>query len=138
VEGDEYLATPPDTDFDIAQPAKVPPPSALGAGHLILVARELTGLSQRRLAERIGTSQPGLATVESGNRLPTVRTLMRVAAAAGFDLVIGLRRKGAAEPDPATLERQGFALLGMLRADPTDGLADFVVLREPTVFEGPR
>jgi hypothetical protein len=63
---------------------------------------------------------------------------MRVAAAAGFDLVIGLRRTEAAAPDPATLERQGFALLGMLRADPTDGLADFVVLREPTVFEGPR
>jgi transcriptional regulator with XRE-family HTH domain len=135
---DEDLATPPDTDFGIEEPPKVSPPSALGAGHLILVARELTGLSQRRLADLIGTSQPGLATVESGNRLPTVRTLMRVAAAAGFDLVIGLRRTEAAAPDPATLERQGFALLGMLRADPTDGLADFVVLREPTVFEGPR
>lgn len=41
--------------------------SSLGAGHLILVARELTGLSQRKLAARAGTSQPALAKLTMGS-----------------------------------------------------------------------
>ena len=31
----------------------------------------------------------------------------------------------------------GFALIGTLHLNPEDGLADFTVLREPSVFEGP-
>ena len=63
---------------------------------------------------------------------------MRVARSAGFELVIGLRRPGTRTPDPGILHAQGFDLLGTLRPDPQDGLADFVVLREPSPFEGPR
>ena len=48
-----------------------PHPLPLGAGYLILVVRELSGLSQRALAHAIGTSQPTLATLETGNRVPT-------------------------------------------------------------------
>jgi transcriptional regulator with XRE-family HTH domain len=130
---------PADTDFGIgAVRGKTPLPSPLGAGYLILVVRELSGLSQRSLARAIGTSQPTLATLETGNRTPTIRTLMRVARSAGFELVIGLRRPGAPRPDPDILHAQGFDLLGSLRPDPQDGLADFVVLREPSPFEGPR
>jgi len=130
---------PVDTDFGIdAVREKTPLHSPLGAGYLILVVRELSGLSQRSLARAIGTSQPTLATLETGNRIPTIRTLMRVARSAGFELVIGLRRPGAPPPDPAILHAQGFDLLGTLRPDPQDGLADFVVLREPSPFEGPR
>jgi len=114
-----------------------PPPSPLGAGHLVLVARELTGLSQERLAAKMGTSQSSLATIESGNRMPSVRSLLRIADAAGFDLILGLRHRERPPPEPETLGSQGFALIGILRPDPMDGLADFVVLREPTVFEGP-
>jgi transcriptional regulator with XRE-family HTH domain len=130
---------PADTDFGIgAVRGKAPLPSPLGAGYLILVVRELSGLSQRSLARAIGTSQPTLATLETGNRTPTIRTLMRVAQATGFELVIGLRRPGARAPDPDVIHTQGFDLLGTLRPDPQDGLADFVVLREPSPFEGPR
>lgn len=112
--------------------------SSLGAGHLILVARELTGLSQRKLAARAGTSQPALAKLETGNGLPSIRTLLRIAEAAGFELVIGLRRPKSAAPDSEALQRWGLALLGVLQRDPDDGLADFVVLREPSPLEGPR
>jgi transcriptional regulator with XRE-family HTH domain len=112
--------------------------SSLGAGHLILVARELTGLSQRKLAARAGTSQPALAKLETGNGLPSIRTLLRIAEAAGFELVIGLRRPKSTAPDPEALQRWGLALLGVLERDPDDGLADFVVLREPSPLEGPR
>ncbi len=130
---------PVDTDFGIDGVREIPPPlpSPLGAGYLILVARELSGLSQRSLARAVGTSQPTLATLETGNRTPTIRTLMRVAQATGFELVIGLRRPGAPPPHPGVIHKQGFDLLGTLRPDPLDGLADFVVLREPSPFEGP-
>jgi transcriptional regulator with XRE-family HTH domain len=127
------------TDFDIGAVGEKPPlPSPLGAGYLILVVRELSGQSQRSLARAVGTSQPTLATLETGNRTPTIRTLMRVARSGGFELVIGLRRSGAPRPDPGILHAQGFDLLGTLRPDPQDGLADFLVLREPSPFEGPR
>jgi transcriptional regulator with XRE-family HTH domain len=127
-----------DTHSDIGSLGKMgPPPSPLGAGFLILVTRELSGLSQRQLAARTNTSQPNLATLETGNRMPTVRTLMRIADASGFELVIGLRRPDAPSPDPDVLRAQGFDLVGTLTANPQDGLADFVVLREPSPFEGP-
>lgn len=51
----------------------------------------------------VGTSQSALAATESGNRMPTIRTLLRVANAAGFELVIGLRRSGAPVTDPTAL-----------------------------------
>ena len=100
--------------------------------------RELSGLSQRALAHAIGTSQPTLATLETGNRVPTIRTLLRVADATGFELVIGLRRPTSPGADPNALHAQGFDLLGTLKPNPQDGLADFVVLREPSPLEGPR
>ena len=131
------LPEPGDIHLDIDRPPGVQP-SPLGAGYLILVARELTGLSQQRLAGRIATSQPALARLETGNRIPTVRTLLRIADAAELDLVLGLRRPDRPRPDPQRLERQGFTLIGTLHPNPEDGLADFVVLREPTPFEGPR
>jgi DNA-binding XRE family transcriptional regulator len=70
-------------DIDGSPEFGTPQASSLGAGELILVRRELTGLSQRRLAARVGTSQPTLALLETGNRIPTLRTLLRIAEAAG-------------------------------------------------------
>jgi transcriptional regulator with XRE-family HTH domain len=136
----EIVAEPADTDLRIRTATKVlpPPPSPLGAGYLILVVRELTGMSQRVLARAIGTSQPTLATLETGNRVPTIRTLLRVADATGFELVIGLRRPNIPAPNPTALHAQWFDLLGTLRPNPEDDLADFVVLREPSPLEGPR
>jgi transcriptional regulator with XRE-family HTH domain len=141
----EGLGEAPHTDLDMPWLAEMPiPPSAptgpspLGAGHLILVARELTGLPQSTLASRIGTSQPAIARLETGNALPSIRTLLRIVEAAGLHLVLGLRRPDAPSPDPAVLQAQGFALLGTLHPNPDDGLADFPVLREPSPLEGLR
>jgi hypothetical protein len=52
-------------------------------GELNLTARELTGLSRRRLAALACTSQAAINAMETGNRLPTIRTLLRIADAAG-------------------------------------------------------
>jgi transcriptional regulator with XRE-family HTH domain len=131
-----------DSDFEAGARAEVATPaprlSPLGAGELILAAREVRGLSQRLLAERVKTSQPSLASLESGNRLPSVRTWLRVATAAGFDLVIGLRRRDAEPPDPDDLRDLGFIVIGILDSNDQDGLADFRPLRLPSPFEGPR
>lgn len=58
------------------------------AGNLIKLARWDSGLSQRDLARRAGTSQAAIAAYESGNRSPTVETLARIIRAAGRDLRI--------------------------------------------------
>lgn len=72
--------------------------SALGVGELLLTARELTGLTQSQLAARASTSQSAISSMETGNRLPSARTLMRIAEAAGFELVVGLRVPEAHNP----------------------------------------
>jgi len=118
------------------EPDPARPTLAIGAGMVALVARELTGYSQRRLARAMGTSQPSLAKIESGARVPTLRTLARIAQASGFELVLGLREPEDDPPTPEELEN--FALLGFLRLNPEDGLADFVVLREPGPLERKR
>jgi transcriptional regulator with XRE-family HTH domain len=100
------------------------------------VARELTGPTQRKLAQRVGTSQPTLARIETGARTPSLRTLLRVARAAGFELVLGLRRPDARLPPKRGLD--AFALIGTVHLNDDDGLADFVVYPEPSPLEGPR
>ena len=86
--------------------------SPLGVGEVVLSARELTGLSQRALASRAGTTQAAVTAIETGNRLPTIRLLMRLVEAAGLELVVGLRRPGASVP----------TALGALVTNAGDGL----------------
>lgn len=57
---------------------------------LVRRLRELSGRSQASLARAAGTSQPTIAAYESGCKVPGFATLERLAAAAGFDLSIGL------------------------------------------------
>ena len=47
--------------------------------------RRRTGLTQAQLAEAGGTSQPTIAAYESGKKSPTLRTLRRIARAAGLE-----------------------------------------------------
>ena len=60
------------------------------AGEIVLAARAHAGLTQDQLAELVGTSQPAVARWEGGRQVPSVRTLVRIAAAAGLDLTLGL------------------------------------------------
>jgi transcriptional regulator with XRE-family HTH domain len=64
--------------------------------HLIIQeARGHASITQRELAERVGTSQPAVAKLEQGGTNPTIDTLARCAAAAGFDLRIELVPRAA-------------------------------------------
>jgi transcriptional regulator with XRE-family HTH domain len=53
-------------------------------------ARRLAGLTQHAIAARVGTSQPSIARVERGTANPTVDTLVRWLAAAGFEARVEL------------------------------------------------
>lgn len=60
------------------------------AGNIIKLARAETGLSQRELARRAGTSQATLSAYESGNKSPSLDTLARIIRSSGLDLRISL------------------------------------------------
>jgi len=47
----------------------------------LIGARKRAGLSQAELAERMGTSQSAIARLESGQTLPSTKTLLRFAEA---------------------------------------------------------
>jgi ribosome-binding protein aMBF1 (putative translation factor) len=49
----------------------------------LIKARLRAGLSQAELAVRMGTSQSTIARLESGQKLPSTKTLLRLAEATG-------------------------------------------------------
>jgi transcriptional regulator with XRE-family HTH domain len=59
--------------------------------------RQELGLSQRELAELVGTTQSAIARLERGGRPPRIDTLLRIADALECDLSVELRpRSGRA------------------------------------------
>lgn len=57
---------------------------------MVQEARQLARLTQRELAERVGTSQPAIAKLEQGDANPTIDTLARCAEAAGLAVQLTL------------------------------------------------
>lgn len=51
----------------------------------ILDCRRSAGLTQRQLADKIGSSVPALSRLESGTHFPSLGTLLKVAEAVGVD-----------------------------------------------------
>jgi transcriptional regulator with XRE-family HTH domain len=70
--------------------------------------RRATGLSQRALAQRGGTSAPTIAAYEAGDKEPRLTTLDRLAGAAGFRLRIEVEPATAA--DLQRTDRRSLAL----------------------------
>jgi len=62
----------------------------------LIAARVRAGLTQEQLAQRMGTTQSAIARLESGQRMPGVRTLERLAQATGTRLVVRLEQTGEA------------------------------------------
>lgn len=60
-------------------------------GEAIRARRQEVGLSQRELAERMGTAQSVVARLEAGAVTPTLGTLDRVADALGTELLVEFR-----------------------------------------------
>lgn len=72
---------------------------------VLVQARAQAGLSQRELAERAATSQPAVARLERGEVSPTLATLERLVAAAGFRLRLELEPELPADPVIAVYKR---------------------------------
>jgi len=53
--------------------------------------RQEIGLSQRELAELVGTTQSAIARLERGGRPPRIDTLLRIADALECELVVDLK-----------------------------------------------
>lgn len=60
------------------------------AGELIRAARLRSGISQRRLATRAGTSQAAISRIERGQEEPTLERLEQILAGLGWRPVIAL------------------------------------------------
>lgn len=56
----------------------------------IRALREKKGLSQRELAERVGTTQSAIARLEAGNISPSLPTLDKIAAALGAEVSLSI------------------------------------------------
>jgi ribosome-binding protein aMBF1 (putative translation factor) len=56
----------------------------------LIRARRRSGLSQEELAQRMGTSQSTIARLESGQTLPSTKTLLRFAEATGSKVKVKL------------------------------------------------
>ena len=54
----------------------------------IIHARIAAGLTQKDLADRIGTRQSNVSRIENGNSNPSIATLKRIAEATGTKLII--------------------------------------------------
>ncbi len=93
------------------------------AGSLLRSARLRLGLSQTTLADLLGIAQPTLSAYESGRRQPTLPTLLRMLARAGFELrlelaerddhdaVLAVWEQSLGEPTRERLRSQGYRLV---------------------------
>lgn len=54
----------------------------------IALLRSRTGVTQKTLAEKAGTSQPAIALYESGSKSPTWATLQKIASSQGLEAVV--------------------------------------------------
>lgn len=67
----------------------------------LIGARLAAGLTQKQLAERMGTSQAAIARLEGGTRMPTVDTLYRLAVILGVDFTITPQKPLSVRTHPA-------------------------------------
>jgi ribosome-binding protein aMBF1 (putative translation factor) len=65
--------------------------AAYEVGKMIRQLREAQQLSQRELAERMGTTQSVVGRLEAGGSRPTLATLERVAQALGLRVEVSFR-----------------------------------------------
>jgi transcriptional regulator with XRE-family HTH domain len=83
-------------------------------GQILRESRLRSGLSQRRLAELAGVTQPTVARIESGRIQPTFERLLELVRACGLDLDV---RVVPLDEDAWTVERRGLSLTPDERLD---------------------
>jgi len=84
------------------------------AGQILRESRLRSGLSQRRLAELAGVTQPTVARIESGIIQPTFERLLELVRACGLDLDV---RVVPLDEDAWTVAQRGLELTPDERLD---------------------
>ena len=79
------------------------------AGEIIRAARRRSGLSQRELAVRAGTTQAAISRIERGVEEPTVERLEQILAGLGWRPVIELVPIEAHDAEPRRLREAAHA-----------------------------
>lgn len=92
--------------------------SAFQSAELVRQARRVAGLTQRELARRAETAQSVIARIETGLTSPTISTLNRLLAAAGFELNADL------SPLPVKESHMLADVARILSLSPTDRLIE--------------
>jgi transcriptional regulator with XRE-family HTH domain len=95
-------------------------------GRIVVERRRSAGLTQARLADRLGTTQAAISKIETGRTLPGLDLLERLAEATGGPLVLTLgapRRR----PSRRELRERVRKVLGEYEFDPWE--------RDPTPAE---
>lgn len=64
----------------------------------LIGARIAAGLTQKQLADKLGTTQSAVARLESGTQMPTLDTLYRLAVVLGVDFSITAQEPLSAHP----------------------------------------
>lgn len=62
----------------------------------LIAARTRAGLTQAQVAERMHTTQSVIARIESGKRIPSMRTVQRYAQAVGGHVVLRIEPRASA------------------------------------------
>jgi transcriptional regulator with XRE-family HTH domain len=86
-------------------------------GRVVGERRREAGLTQRELAELIGTTQAAVSKIEAGRTMPTLALLERVAVATGRPLVLTLGAQ-VRRPPRAELRARVRRVLGDYEFDP--------------------
>jgi transcriptional regulator with XRE-family HTH domain len=76
---------------------------AISPGELLRQARQRSGISQRSLARRAGTSQAAISRIERGLEQPTVERLEQILAGLGWRPVISLEPLAEHDAEPRRL-----------------------------------
>lgn len=71
----------------------------LDLAQLVHDLRTSAGLTQRQLANRMGTTQSVISRLEQAGRLPTLEMLGRIASATGADVRLLARHAGGTDAD---------------------------------------
>lgn len=72
--------------------------AARAVADVVATNRQRKGITQTALARAIGVRQPVIARVESGEHVPTIETLIKIASALDIEIMVGIAPSTRREP----------------------------------------
>lgn len=79
--------------------------AARAVAEMVASNRGRKGMTQTALARAIGVRQPVIARIESGEHVPTIETLIKIASALDIEIMVGIAPSSRPEPSIAARPR---------------------------------